>query len=160
MMKRIAGLIAGAALIALGLNGAASARSLEDIVASGTLRVGTYADQPPMASLNNNNEYEGFDIDVANHIAEAMKVKVEIVPVTTAQRVPFLTSGQIDISLGALTRTPERALLIDYTIPLHSESVLVLTTEAAGINNWKDLDKAEDTLAAGRGYWTTDMVKA
>lgn len=160
MLKRMAGLIAGAVLLAAGMGSTAQCRSLEDIIASGTLRVGTYADQPPMASLNNNNEYEGFDIDVANHIAEAMKVKVEIVPLTTAQRVPFLTSGQIDISLGALTRTPERALLIDYTIPLHSESVLVLTTEGAGIESWKDLDKADDTLAAGRGYWTTDMVKA
>ena len=36
----------------------------------------------------------------------------------------------------------------------------MLTAEAAGIDGWKDLDKAEDTLAAGRGYWTTDVVKA
>jgi polar amino acid transport system substrate-binding protein len=138
----------------------AVARSLEEIIASGVLRVGTYADQPPMASLNNAGEYEGFDIEVANHIAGVMKVEVEIVPLTTAQRIPFLQSGQIDISLGALTRTPERALLVDYTIPLHSESVLVLTTEENAITTWRDLNAAGQTLASGRGYWTTDMVKA
>lgn len=160
IFKSLAGL-ALAAAVGLGITTqAASARSLEDIIASGVLRVGTYADQPPMASLNNAGEYEGFDIDVANHIASIMQVAVEIVPVTTAQRIPFLTSGQIDISLGALTRTPARALLVDFTIPLHSESVLVLTTQEAGVNDWRDLDSSAHTLASGRGYWTTDMVKS
>ena len=120
MNRRLFGLSV-ASVVALGsMAQTAIARSLEDIIASGVLRVGTYADQPPMASLNNAGEYEGFDIEVANHIAGIMKVSVEIVPLTTAQRIPFLQSGQIDISLGALTRTPERALLVDYTIPLHS----------------------------------------
>jgi len=89
-----------------------------------------------------------------------MKVEVEIVPLTTAQRIPFLQSGQIDISLGALTRTPARALMVDYTIPLHSESVLVLTTQENAIESWRDLNTGDQTLASGRGYWTTDMVAA
>jgi len=160
MFKRISRLVAAAALGFVALGPAkGEARSLEEIISSGVLRVGTYADQPPMAALNNDGEYEGFDIDVANHIAGIMKVKVEIVPLTTAQRVPYLQSGQIDISLGALTRTPERALLIDYTIPLHSESVLVLTREENDIADWTQLNATGNTLAAGRGYWTTDMVR-
>lgn len=159
MLNRLAPAFAAAALVA-SVASQADARSLEEIIESGTLRVGTYADQPPMAALNDAGEYEGFDIDVADHIAEVMGVEVEIVPLTTAQRVPFLQSGQIDISLGALTRTPERALLVDYTIPLHSESVLVLTTEENAIETWRDLNDASQTLASGRGYWTTDMVAA
>ena len=70
MLKRITGLIAGVVVpLAAGMGSTALARSLEDIIASGTLCVGTYADQPPMASLNNDNAYEGFDIDAADHIA-------------------------------------------------------------------------------------------
>ena len=160
MNRRLFGLIIASAVALSSMAQTAIARSLEEIIASGVLRVGTYADQPPMASLNNAGEYEGFDIEVANHIAGIMQVKVEIVPLTTAQRIPFLQSGQIDISLGALTRTPERALLVDYTIPLHSESVLVLTTEGNAITTWRDLNDPSQTLASGRGYWTTDMVKA
>ena len=160
MSRRLFGLVCAGLLVFGAMAQTAIARSLEDIISSGVLRVGTYADQPPMASLNNAGQYEGFDIEVANHIANIMKVKVEIVPLKTAQRVPFLQSGQIDISLGALTRTPERALLVDYTIPLHSESVLVLTKESNAINSWRDLNDPSQTLASGRGYWTTDMVKA
>jgi polar amino acid transport system substrate-binding protein len=153
-------LLALAAAATMAMTGPADARSLEEIIGSGVLRVGTYADQPPMASLNDAGAYEGFDIEVANHIASAMGVTVEIVPLTTAQRIPFLQSGQIDISLGALTRTPERALVVDYTIPLHSESVLVLTTEGNPITVWTELNDPAQTIASGRGYWTTDMVKA
>ena len=160
MNRRLFGLVIAGALALGAMAQTAIARSLEEIIASGVLRFGTYADQPPMAALNNAGEYEGFDIEVANHIAGIMQVKVEIVSLTTAQRIPFLQSGQIDISLGALTRTPERALLIDYTIPLHSESVLVLTTEGNAITTWRDLNDPSQILASGRGYWTTDMVKA
>lgn len=159
MFNRLLKLL-GAVALAAGLCGAAAqARSLDEIIKSGTLRVGTYPDQAPLSSLNTSGEFEGFDVDVASHIAEVMKVKVEIVPVTVDQRVPFLTSGRIDISLGALTRTPARALLVDYSIPLHSESVQVLTREDVQIEGWKDLDKEDYTLALTRSTWTADLVK-
>jgi polar amino acid transport system substrate-binding protein len=160
MMKGIAGWVAGAILAVGAVSGAAEARSLEDILSSGVLRVGTYPDQPPLSSLNDSGAFEGFDVDVAAHIAEVMQVTLEIVPLTVEQRVPFLTSGQIDISLGALTRTPARALLVDYTIPLHSEAVQVLTTSGFAIDDWKGLDSADITLAATRGTWTLDLVAA
>ena len=86
MNRRLFGLIVASAVALGSMAQTAIARTLEDIIASGVLRVGTYADQPPMASLNNAGEYEGFDIEVANHIAGIMQVKVEIVPLTTAQR--------------------------------------------------------------------------
>jgi polar amino acid transport system substrate-binding protein len=150
-----------AAIAALALTGpAAQARSLEEIISSGTLKVGTYADQPPLSSLNDAGGYEGFDVDVATLLAKQMGVTLEIVPLTPDQRVPFLTSGRIDMSMGALTRTPARALLVDFTIPLHSEAVAVLTREDVAINIWKDLDAADFTIAQGRGTWTADMVAA
>ena len=152
--------IVTAGLLALGMTGApVEARSLDDIIKSGVVRVGTYADQPPLSALNNKNELEGFDVDVANLIAKAMNVKLEIVTLTTEQRVPFLTADRIDISLGALTRTPSRALLVDFTIPLHSETVQVLTTENTPLKAWTDLNDPKYTLAAGRSTWTADMVK-
>ncbi|MEQ8366522.1 MAG: transporter substrate-binding domain-containing protein, partial [Roseicyclus sp.] len=96
MNRRFFGLALATVVGLSAMTQAAIARSLEDILSSGVLRVGTYADQPPMAALNDAGEYEGFDIDVANHIAEIMQVELEIVPLTTAQRIPFLQSGQID----------------------------------------------------------------
>jgi polar amino acid transport system substrate-binding protein len=138
----------------------ANARSLEEIISSGVLRVGTYSDQPPLSALNDAGEFEGFDVEIGQMIAEQMGVTLEIVPLTVEQRVPFLTSGRIDISLGALTRTPARALLVDFTMPLHSEAVTVLTREDVPITTWTDLNSADYTVVQGRGTWTADMVAA
>ncbi|MBV9247574.1 MAG: transporter substrate-binding domain-containing protein, partial [Methylobacteriaceae bacterium] len=126
MFKRLIGCAVAVVAVAA-LCGVAQARSLDDIIKAGTIRIGVNPNFPPNSSYGANNEFEGFDIDIGNKIAEAMKVKAEFVPTETPQRVPFLVSDKIDISLGALTRTAERAKLIDYTVPLHTEVMAVLT---------------------------------
>ena len=145
--------------LALAASIPAEARSLDDIIKSGTVRVGVNPNSPPMSSYGKTNQFEGFDIDVANKIGEALKVKVEFVPTETAQRVPFLAADRIDLSLGALTRTAERAKLIDYTVPLHTESMAVLTTEKVPVKGWKELDKADLTIVNMRGNWSVDYLK-
>ena len=149
-----------AAVLAVGaLVGVAEARSLDDMIKAGVIRIGVNPNFPPNSSYNDKNELEGFDIDVGNKIAEALKLKAEFVPTETPQRVPFIVADKIDISLGALTRSSERAKLITYTVPLHTEVMAVLTTDKAGITNWKQLDDAKFTLANMRGNWSVDYLK-
>lgn len=140
--------------------GVAEARSLDDIIKEGVLRVGINPNFPPMSSRNSAGEWEGFDIQIGNKLAEALKVKAEFVPTETAQRVPYLVADTIDISLGALTRNSERAKLIEYTVPLHTEVLAVLTTEANTVTDWKGFNDAKYTLANMRGNWTVDYLKA
>ena len=139
--------------------GLAEARTLDEIIKAGVIRIGVNPNFPPNSSYNDKNELEGFDIDIGNKIAEAMKLQVEWVPTETPQRVPFLVSDKIDLSLGALTRSSERAKLITYTVPLHTEVMAVLTTDKAGITNWKQLDDPKFTLANMRGNWSVDFLK-
>ena len=138
---------------------AAEARSLDEIIKAGVLRIGVNPNFPPNSSYSDKNELEGFDIDVGNKIAEGMKLKAEFVPTETPQRVPFLVADKIDISLGALTRSAERAKLITYTVPLHTEVMAVLTTDKAAITSWKQLDDSRFTLANMRGNWSVDYLK-
>ena len=138
---------------------AADARSLDEIISSGTIKIGVNPNFPPMSAYGATNEFEGFDIDIGNRIAEALGVEAEFVPTETPQRVPFITAGTIDISLGALTRTAERAKLIDYTVPLHTEAMAVLTTDAVKAESWKDLNSKDITLVNIRGTWTVDFNK-
>ena len=126
---------------------------------SGTLRVGVNPDFPPMSSYGMTNQIEGFDVDVANRIAEELDVRVQLVPTPTAQRVAFLTSGRIDIALGALTRTPARARLIDFTVPLHTEAMSVLTTDRVDASSWRDLDDPSVTLVNMRGNLSVELLK-
>lgn len=161
MFRKLAQWGAAALLAAAPLLAApdAQARSLDQIIQSGTINVGVNPNFPPMSSYGQTNEFEGFDIDIANKIAAALGVKAEFVPTETAQRVPFLVSDRIDISLGALTRSAERAKLIDYTVPLHTEAMAVLTTDKVTAAKWQDLDTDAVTLVNMRGNWSVDFLK-
>ena len=80
-------------------------------------------------------------------------------PTETAQRVPYLIADRIDLSLGALTRNPERAKIIDYTVTLHTEAMSVLTTDKLDIKSWKDLNDPKYTIVNQRGNNSVDFLK-
>ena len=147
------------ALIMVGFAASGSARSLDEIIGDGTIRIGINPNFPPMSSFGLTNQLEGFDIDIGNRIAEAIGVDAEFVTTETAQRVPFLVSNRIDIALGALTRTPERAKVISYTVPLHSESMGVITTDEIDISSWQELDREDITLVNMRGNLSVELLR-
>ena len=159
MLKRhfLAG-IAGLAMAAATFT-SAEAKSLDDILSDGKIRIGINPNFPNMSTRNDAGEWEGFDIDIGNALAAALGVEVEWVPTETPQRVPFLVSDRIDISLGALTRNTERAKLIDYTVPLHTEVLAVLATDKIEGDSWEDFNKEGVTLANMRGNWTVLSVR-
>ena len=61
-----------------------NARSLDDIVESGTIRVAVYNDYPPF-SFTEEDEAKGIDIDIANEIARALNVSLELVWMTPGE---------------------------------------------------------------------------
>ena len=153
-------LIAGAALVGAALIPfSAQAKSLDDILSDGVIRIGINPNFPNMSTRNDAGDWEGFDIQIGQAIADALGVEAEWVPTETAQRVPFLVSDRIDISMGALTRNSERAKLIDYTVPLHTEVLAVLTTDASDAETWQDLNQEGVILANMRGNWTVEWTE-
>jgi polar amino acid transport system substrate-binding protein len=145
-------------LVAIALGGA-QAKSLDDILSSGTIRIGINPNFPNMSTRDDAGEWVGFDIEIGKEIASRLGVEVEWVPTETPQRVPFLVSDRIDISLGALTRNSERAKLIDYTVPLHTEVLAVLATDQIEGDKWQDFNKDGVTLANMRGNWTVGWIE-
>jgi polar amino acid transport system substrate-binding protein len=160
MLKRIAMRLAaltGAALLAIAAP--AEARSLDEIISSGTLKVGVNPTLPPLGKFNEKNEITGFDVDFATEIAKMLGVKVEIVQVGSPDRIPFVTAGKVDVVMGALTRNPERAKVVDFTVPVHTEVFGVLTTDGKPFQSWKDLDKPEVTLIQVRGTTPVKFIE-
>ncbi len=141
------------------LAGQAEANSLDQILKQGTIRVGINPNFPPMSSFGMTNQLEGFDIDIGRRIADELGVAVEFVTTETAQRVPFLISNRIDIALGAMTRTPERAKVISFTVPLHSESMGVITTDKLDVQTWEDLNDESITLVNMRGNLSVSILE-
>lgn len=145
--------------VALLAAGPAHANTLDEILKEGTIRVGVNPNFPRMSAFGMTNQLEGFDVEIGRRLADALGVEAEFVTTETAQRVPFLVSNRIDIALGALTRTPERAKLISFTVPLHTESMGVITTDKVDADSWEDLNDEDITLVNMRGNLSVQILK-
>jgi len=156
-------LLAGAALALgsamLGLPVAASARTLDEIVASKKLVIGVNPTLPPLGIFNDKNEIDGFDVDIAKKLGEVLGVKTEIVQVGSPDRIPFVSSGKIDAVLGAMTITAERQKVIDFTVPLHTEVLGVLTTKAKPYKDYMELNDPAVRLVEVRGATPVKLVQ-
>ena len=101
----------------------ANAADLQKILSAGTVRIGVPIDVPPFGSVDAKNEPVGLDVDMANKIAEALGVKVELQQITGANRVPYLVTDRLDIVIAAMGATPERAQQIAFTSPYAALSI-------------------------------------
>lgn len=99
--------LAAAALMALPLP--AMAADLPDILSAGVIKVGVPESFPPFGSLGMEGEHEGYDVDVAKLIAEDLGVELELVPVVSKQRIPFLETDRVDLVISVMGANPERA---------------------------------------------------
>lgn len=147
----LAGAMVGAAVVATLAAPVAAARSLDEIMASKKLVVGINPTLPPLGVFNAKNEIDGVDVDIARAIAAKMGLTLEIVQVGSPDRIPFVNSGKIDMVMGAMTWTPERAKAIDYTVPVYTEVMGVLTTKKTDWKDWKELDDPKVRLVQVRG---------
>jgi polar amino acid transport system substrate-binding protein len=94
---------------------AARADSLDDIKKAGVLKVAVPQDFPPFGSVGADMAPKGYDVDMANLIGKAMGVKVELVPVTSANRIPYLQTKKVDLVISSLGKNPDREKVIDFS---------------------------------------------
>jgi polar amino acid transport system substrate-binding protein len=139
------------ALAASSVVGGVQARSLDEIMKAGEIRVGVNATLPPRALYNEKNEIDGFEPDVARAVAEKLGVKLTLVAVGSPDRIPFVASDKIDIVMGAMSRSSDRAKVIDFTAPIHSENYGIVTTESKSFTKLADLNDEKITLIQVRG---------
>ena len=95
---------------------ASRADALADITARGTIRVAVPQDFPPFGSVGTDMAPMGYDIDMANLIAEKLGVKTELVPVTSANRIPYLQTNKVDLVISSLGKNAEREKVIDFSV--------------------------------------------
>jgi len=137
------------AVAAAGLPGPAAADALADIEKAKVLKVAVPQDFAPFGSVGPDLKPIGYDIDMANYIAEQLGVKAEIVPVTSANRVPYLQTRKVDLVISSLGKNAEREKVIDFSVayaPFFS-GVYGLKADETG----KVEDLAGKTVGATRG---------
>jgi len=97
---------------------AAHADQLADIKKAGVINVATFDSNPPFGSVDaKTHDIVGYDVDFAKALAKSLGVKLKLVPTNPANRIPLLQSGKADIIVADITITPERAKVVDFSVP-------------------------------------------
>ena len=105
-----------AALASLLLSAAARAQSaLDAIVARKAIAIAIPTDFPPYGFVGTDMAPQGLDVDMARLIAARLGATVELVPVTSANRIPYLQTHKADLVISTLGKNPEREKVIDFT---------------------------------------------
>ncbi len=114
----------------------------EDIIKNNVIKVGINSEIKPFAFKDENGELCGYDVDLAKNIAEYLlnnREAVEFIPVTPENRLLKLSTGEVDIVIAAMTITPQREKLINFTIPYDKAGQALLVKSSAEIVSMSDL---------------------
>lgn len=139
-------------LLALALVGQAAAGTLDEVKKRGKLIAGVKTDFPPFGYVDSSGKNLGFDVDVAHIFAKTLfddENKVELVAVTSGNRIPFLQSGKIDIIIASVTVTDERRQVVEFSDPYFMSGGLLLVPKTSPIKGVEDL--AGKTVAVIQG---------
>lgn len=101
---------------------------LDRVVDSGVLRVAMSLDQPPFNMRIRDKSIVGFDVDLAQALAGAMHVKLEIVEKPFGDLLPALIEGKADMAISGITITPERTRQVSFVGPYTLSGKSILTT--------------------------------
>ncbi|MDD7169741.1 MAG: transporter substrate-binding domain-containing protein, partial [Faecalibacterium sp.] len=92
-------------------------RTLDQIKESGTINIGVFSDKNPFGYVDENGEYQGYDVYFARRLGEDLGVEINFVSTEAANRIEYLQTGKVDVILANFTVTPERAEEVDFALP-------------------------------------------
>ena len=102
-------------LASLFLISAPAHADLSDILSNGIVKIAVPEAFAPFGSVGKTGEHEGYDVDVAKLIAKDLGVKLELVPVVSKQRIPFLETDRVDLVISTMGANPKRAKSINFS---------------------------------------------
>ena len=159
-MKKIIAVVTALVLV-LSLAAFASAdtvyRTLDEIKSSGVINIGVFSDKNPFGYVDENGEYQGYDVYFARRIGEDLGVEVNFVSTEAANRVEYLETGKVDIVLANFTVTPERAEKVDFALPYMNVALGVVSPDSRVITDLSELT-ADDLVIVISGTTAEDYL--
>lgn len=149
ILKLIASAVAAAAVLAPVSAKPKAGRTVDQIKKNGTVRIAVFSDKKPFGYVDENGEYQGYDVYFGNRIAKDLGVKVKYVPVEAASRVEVLATGKVDIVLANFTVTPERAEKVNFALPYMKVALGIVSPENALITAPEQLNGKTLIIAKG-----------
>jgi polar amino acid transport system substrate-binding protein len=121
-------------------------RTLDEIKESGTINIGVFSDKSPFGYVDENGEYQGYDVYFGNRIGEDLGVDINYVSTEAANRIEYLQTGKVDIILANFTVTEERAEEVDFALPYMNVALGVVSPDNAVITSLDDLGADDEII--------------
>lgn len=123
--------------------------ALDEVMAKKHITIAVPTDFPPYGFVGVDLKPQGLDVDMANLIASKLGVKAELVPVTSANRVPYLQTRKAHLVISTLGKNPEREKVIDFTSAYSPFFQAVFAPKSLPVKSFADL--AGKTVGVTRG---------
>jgi len=120
-------------------------RTLDEIKKAGKINIGVFSDKNPFGYVDENGEYQGYDVYFAERLAADLGVEVNYVSTEAANRIEYLQTGKVDIILANFTVTAERAEEVDFCLPYMNVALGVVSPDSRVITSVEELG-ADDAV--------------
>lgn len=134
-------------------------RSLDDIKESGEINIGVFSDKNPFGYVDENGEYQGYDVYLADRIAKDLGVKANYVSTEAANRIEYLQTGKVDLILANFTVTDERKEQVDFAEPYMSVALGVVSPKDDVVTNLDDWDSSKQMIVISGTTAETYLTK-
>lgn len=121
-------------------------RTLDEIKASGTVNIGVFSDKNPFGYVDENGEYQGYDVYFAERIGKDLGVNINYVSTEAASRVEYLETGKVDIVLANFTVTEERAQKVDFALPYMNVALGVVSPDSRVIKSLDEIGADDQVI--------------
>lgn len=119
-------------------------RTLDQIKESGSINIGVFSDKNPFGYVDENGEYQGYDVYFARRLGEDLGVEINFVSTEAANRIEYLQTGKVDVILANFTVTPERAEEVDFALPYMNVALGVVSPDSnviTSLDSWNADDQ-------------------
>ena len=134
-------------------------RTLDEIKEDGTINIGVFSDKNPFGYVDENGEYQGYDVYFANRLGEDLGVNVNFVSTEAANRIEYLQTGKVDVILANFTVTPERAEEVDFALPYMNVALGVVSPDSNVIETLDDWNPDDQMIVISGTTAETYLVE-
>ncbi len=129
--------------------GVSAQTALDDVMKAKKITIAIPTDFPPYGFVGTDLKPQGLDVEMANYIAAKMGVAIELAPVTSANRIPYLQTRKADLVISTLGKNSERMAVIDFTAAYSPFFQAVFAPKSLNIKSFADL--AGKSIGVTRG---------
>jgi len=143
----------------------ASIDTLKRIRETNTILIGVRESSVPFSFIDAQKQPQGYSVDLCARVADAVKVELKLpkldvrfIPVTSANRIPALLEGKIDLECGSTTNTRDRQKQVAFAYTTFVAGIKMLAKKASNVNSVEDL--RGKNIVVTKGTTSEKMMKA